>query len=132
MGALKDVVVIVLVVVGLGFSLSGVVGILRMPDLYTRIQCSSKTVTMGALPALVALVVGEGPITSYGSRALVIGFLLLVVNPMSSHALARAAYKAGIPMWKGAAVDQVAGNDQASEKGTSRPGTAEQKRHRAK
>jgi multicomponent Na+:H+ antiporter subunit G len=132
MGGLKDVAVIVLVVVGLGFSLSGVVGILRMPDLYTRIQCSSKTVTMGALPALVALVVGEGPISSYGSRALVIAFLLLVVNPMSSHALARAAFKAGIPMWKGAAVDQVAGDVQASEKGTSRPGTAEPRRRRAK
>lgn len=132
MGGLKDVAVIVLVVVGLGFSLSGVVGILRMPDLYTRIQCSSKTVTMGALPALVALVVGEGPISSYGSRALVIAFLLLVVNPMSSHALARAAFKAGIPMWKGAAVDQVAGDVQALEKGTSRPGTAEPRRRRAK
>jgi multicomponent Na+:H+ antiporter subunit G len=131
-GGLKDLAVIILVVVGLGFSLSGVVGILRMPDLYTRIQCSSKTVTMGALPALVAVVVGEGPITSYGSRALIIAFLLLVVNPMSSHALARAAYKAGIPMWKGAAVDQDAANDQASEKGTSRPGTAEPRRHRAK
>lgn len=99
--------VVALVAVGFFFTLSGVVGILRMPDLYTRIQCSSKTITMGALPALAAVVVGEGPVSPYGSRALLVAFLLLVVNPLSSHALARAAYKTGVPMWKGAVMDQV-------------------------
>jgi len=111
----KTAVFIVLCVVGLGFSLSGAVGILRMPDLYTRIQCSSKTVTMGALPALVGLVVGEGVVSSYASRALIVAVLLLVVNPAASHALARAAYKAGVPMWPGAV------RDEAAER-TSKPG----------
>ncbi|HEX3796009.1 MAG TPA: monovalent cation/H(+) antiporter subunit G [Acidimicrobiales bacterium] len=105
---MTESIVIALLVTGLAFSLSGVVGILRMPDLYTRIQCSSKTITMGALPTLVALVVAEGPISVFGSRALIVAFLLVVVNPLSSHALARAAYKAGIPMWEGAVVDEPA------------------------
>lgn len=104
---MREAVVIALAVVGLAFSLSGAVGVLRMPDLYTRIQCSSKTITMGALPVLVALVVAEGPISPYGGRALVVAFLLLVVNPAASHALTRAAYKAGIPQWSGAVRDQV-------------------------
>jgi multicomponent Na+:H+ antiporter subunit G len=82
------------------------VGILRMPDVYSRIQCSSKTVTMGALPVLIALVVGQGPISSYGSRALLVAVLLLIVNPAASHALVRAAYKAGVPMWPGAVTDE--------------------------
>ncbi|MGH9098985.1 MAG: monovalent cation/H(+) antiporter subunit G [Acidimicrobiales bacterium] len=107
MGA-REVAVLVLGVLGAAFSLSGVIGIVRMPDLYTRLQCSSKTITMGALPALVAVVVGEGPISVYGSRALIIAVLLLVANPVASHSLARAAYKSGVPMWEGAAVDQVA------------------------
>jgi multicomponent Na+:H+ antiporter subunit G len=99
---------IALVVIGLFFALTGTIGILRMPDVYTRIQCSSKTITMGALPMLIALVVAEGPMTTYGSRALIIAALLLVVNPAASHALARAAYKTGVPMWRGAAVDEPA------------------------
>ena len=78
-----------------------------MPDVYCRIQCSSKTITMGALPALIALVVGEGPFTTYGSRALIVAVLILVVNPAASHALARAAYKAGVPMWQGAVRDRA-------------------------
>ena len=104
---MKTVVFLVLASIGLAFSLSGAVGILRMPDLYSRIQCSSKTVTMGALPALVALVVGEGIDSPYASRALLVAVLLLVVNPAASHALARAAYKAGVPMWQGAVRDEV-------------------------
>ena len=105
---MRTAIVIVLACVGLGFSLSGAVGILRMPDLYSRIQCSSKTITMGALPVLIALIVGEGLLSSYTSRALLIGFLLLLLNPASSHALARAAYKAGVPMWNGAVRDEAA------------------------
>ena len=98
--------VIVGAAVGFVFSLSGVVGILRMPDVYCRIQCSSKTITMGALPVLLALVIGEGPFSAYGGRALLVGGLLLIVNPAASHALARAAYKVGVPMWSGAVEDQ--------------------------
>ncbi len=100
------IVVAVLAGIGLLFSLSGAVGILRMPDVYCRIQCSSKTITMGALPALVALVIGEGPVTAYGSRALIVAALLLIVSPTASHALARAAYRSGVPMWVGAVRDE--------------------------
>ena len=103
---MRDAIVIALAVIGLAFTLSGAVVILRMPDVYSRIQCSSKTVTMGALPMLIALVVAEGPVSSYGSRALLVAALLLIVNPAASHALARAAYKSGVPMWPGAVTDE--------------------------
>lgn len=98
---------LVLIVVGLFFSLSGAVGILRMPDVYTRLQCSSKNVTMGALPMLAAVVVAKGPVSPYGSRAVLVAVLVLVFNPMAAHALARAAYRTGVPMWSGSVVDQA-------------------------
>jgi multicomponent Na+:H+ antiporter subunit G len=101
------VIVAVPAAIGLAFSLSGALGILRMPDLYSRIQCSSKTITMGAIPALIALVAGEGIVSSYAARALVVGFLLLVINPAASHALSRAAYRSGVPMWPGAVRDEA-------------------------
>lgn len=104
---MKDVVVVVLALCGLFFSLSGAVGLVRMPDLYCRIQCSTKNVTMGALPLLLAVVVEKGVVSAFGSRALLVAFLLFVINPLSAHALARAAYRTGIPMWPGAVVDQA-------------------------
>ncbi|HEX3873028.1 MAG TPA: monovalent cation/H(+) antiporter subunit G [Solirubrobacteraceae bacterium] len=103
---MREALTIVLCALGLVFTLSGAVGILRMPDVYCRIQCSSKTITMGALPVLLGLVVAEGPFTAYGGRVLVVTVLLLIVNPAASHALARAAYKDGVPMWSGAVIDE--------------------------
>jgi multicomponent Na+:H+ antiporter subunit G len=96
-----------LAVIGLGFSLSGAVGILRMPDLYTRIQCSSKNVTMGTLPLLLAVVVDKGVVSTYGSRALLVAVLIFVINPMAAHALARAAYRTEVRMWRGSVADQA-------------------------
>jgi multicomponent Na+:H+ antiporter subunit G len=95
--------------IGVFFSFTGAFGMVRMPDVYTRIQCSSKTVTMGMLPTVVGLVVAEGPITQYGGRALFLAALVLLLNPAASHALARAAYKRGVPMWSGSVVDEPAG-----------------------
>jgi multicomponent Na+:H+ antiporter subunit G len=99
-------IVIALAALGFVFSLSGAVGIVRMPDVYCRIQCSSKTITMGALPVLIALVLAEGPISTFGNHVLFVSALLVVVNPAASHALARAAYKSGVPQWPGAVRDE--------------------------
>jgi multicomponent Na+:H+ antiporter subunit G len=109
--------------VGVFFSLSGAVGILRMPDLYTRIQCSSKAVTMGALPFLAAVAVARGVVSPFAARAGLVAVLTLVVNPAASHALARAAYKRGIPMWSGAVVDQAAELVAARRDGRDGPGS---------
>jgi multicomponent Na+:H+ antiporter subunit G len=101
----RTVVAAVLVLVGLWFSLSGAVGVLRMPDVYSRVQSATKAITMGALPVLLASVVATG-VTSYNtSRAVLIGLLIAIANPASSHALVRAAYRAGIPQWSGAVRD---------------------------
>jgi multicomponent Na+:H+ antiporter subunit G len=99
-------IVAVLVAISLAATVSGAVGVLRLPDVYLRIQASSKTVTLGALPLLLALVVTKGIDSPYASRALIIAVLLLVLNPLAAHALARAAYRAGVPMWHGSVADQ--------------------------
>jgi multicomponent Na+:H+ antiporter subunit G len=119
----KEIIVAVLAGVGVFFSLSGALGIVRMPDVYCRIQCSSKCVTMGALPALIALVVGEGAISAFGSRALVVAVLLLIMSPTSSHALARAAYRTGVPMWPGAVRDEPREAKEPGGRGDSSKGS---------
>jgi multicomponent Na+:H+ antiporter subunit G len=101
--------------IGVFFSFTGAIGMVRMPDLYTRIQCSSKTVTMGMLPTLIGLVIAVGPVTQYSGRALVAGALILLLNPAASHALSRAAYKRRLPMWAGAVVDEPADRPAAEE-----------------
>ncbi|GAA1560462.1 monovalent cation/H(+) antiporter subunit G [Kribbella hippodromi] len=92
--------------IGLFFSISGALGVVRMPDVYARIQCTSIVITMGAMPALLAVAVGKGFTSQYAVRALLVAFLLLTLNPAASHALGRAAYKTGIRQWSGAVADE--------------------------
>jgi multicomponent Na+:H+ antiporter subunit G len=73
---------------------------------YSRMQCTSKVITLGALPALLAVAVGKGIFSLYGVRALMVAFLVLILNPAASHALGRAAYKTGIRQWRGAVADE--------------------------
>ncbi len=83
-----------LMVVGSVFTFVAALGVLRLPDLYTRMHAASKAGTMGCgiLLLTVAIVALDSSVTL---RALV-GFLfLLLTAPVSAHLLARAAYKAG-------------------------------------
>lgn len=104
-----DVIILVLYLFGLFFNLSAVVGILRLPDLYCRLHASSKNTTLGSLLILFGLALrifqdGQAPAAI---KILLIAVFLLMVNPIGSHALARASYKYGIPLWNGSVVDQM-------------------------
>jgi multicomponent Na+:H+ antiporter subunit G len=103
-----DVIVFVLYALGLFFNLAGVVGIVRLPDLYCRLHSSSKNTTLGSLLIVLGLAlrqfaIGENPA---GIKILLIGAFLMIVTPIGSHALARAAYKFGVPLWEGTVIDQ--------------------------
>lgn len=83
-----------LLLIGAIFSLLAAIGILRLPDLYTRMHAASKAGTMGSGLMLVAIAV----VAFDGSvilRALVGVVFLLLTTPVSAHLLARAAYVAG-------------------------------------
>ena len=93
--------------VGLIFDLLGCVGLVRLPDVYTRLQAATKCVTLGTCLILigVCVCVGIGPI---GVKALVCMLFVLVTSPTAAHAIARAAYKSGIRMAEPVAVDRYA------------------------
>lgn len=83
-----------LLIVGAFFSLAAAIGILRLPDLYTRMHAASKAGTLGSGLAFVAIAV----IAMDGSVALraLAGFVFfLLTAPISAHLLAKAAYAAG-------------------------------------
>lgn len=84
----------VLLIIGALFSLLAVVGILRLPDLYTRMHAASKagTVGSGAVLVAIALVAFDGAVIL---RAIVGIVFFMLTAPISAHLLARAAYIAG-------------------------------------
>jgi multicomponent Na+:H+ antiporter subunit G len=88
---------------GTMFSILGVVGMVRLPDVYTRLHATGKVSVFGAVLVLVAAI-SLTPLSIW--KGLVLIILLMLSAPEVSHAIASAAYRAGIPM-KSAARDDL-------------------------
>lgn len=87
------------IILGLVFIFFGTLGIIRFPDIYTRLQTSSKCDAAGAIALLVGLMVREG-LGSLSLGILIILVFLLLTNPVASHAIARSAAIRGIKPWR--------------------------------
>ena len=84
----------ILCVIGAFFILVAAIGILRLPDLYTRMHAASKAGTLGSGVLLIAIAVFSQE-TDVGMRALAGIVFFLLTAPLSAHLLARAAYSVG-------------------------------------
>ena len=95
---IQTAVVIGLTAAAVFFTFVGAVGLLRLPDIYTRAHAASKADTLGAGFAVAAVAV------HFGVQLVVVKVLLLLVfiyitNPTASHAISRAAYLQDAPVW---------------------------------
>ena len=90
-------------------ALLAAVGVLRMPDVFTRMQASSKASTLG-LGCLLAGLAIRHPDVSFIVRAGTIGAFMLLTTAVAAHVIARAAALSGAPLWKETVVDERPGN----------------------
>jgi multicomponent Na+:H+ antiporter subunit G len=81
---------------GAGFALVGALGVIRFPDVYTRMHAASKAGTLGSGFCLVAVALSFGEV-DVATRAVVAVVFFMLTAPVSAHLLARAAFKAGYP-----------------------------------
>jgi multicomponent Na+:H+ antiporter subunit G len=104
-----------LLVTGSTLALLAGIGVLRMPDVFTRMQASTKASTLGLGCLLVALVIRH-PEVSFVMRASSIGAFMMLTTAVSAHVIARAAAMSGVPLWKGTLVDErPVGNSDARD-----------------
>lgn len=94
------VVSAILLLVGSGFALIGSIGIVRMPDVFTRLHAAGITDTLGAAGVLLGLALKAGFSLLLVKLLLMLAFLLLL-NPTACHALARAALHGLRRPWMG-------------------------------
>jgi multicomponent Na+:H+ antiporter subunit G len=95
-----------LVVLGAGFGLVAAIGVLRLPDLYTRLHAASKAGATGAGAIFLAVAI-ESLDGAVILRALLGIVFLLLSTPVSAHLLARAAYRGGEAPDPGTTVDDL-------------------------
>jgi multicomponent Na+:H+ antiporter subunit G len=102
-----EVLVSGLLLFGLFFLLTGTLGLLRLRDVYSRMHATTKSTTLGVAGVLLAalLYLRFLGVSSGLKESLILGFLFLTA-PVGAHMIARAAYRAGVPLWHGGVVDE--------------------------
>jgi len=97
MNLLAQLAALFFLITGTLFSIIGIAGFLRMPDIYTRLHASGKVSVFGAVFLLIAAAILT-PLEAW--KGLLLIFFVLWASPSVSHSIASAAYKTGIPMKK--------------------------------
>ena len=94
-----DILSIVFMVTGLFFLIVAAIGVIRLPDVFSRSHAVSLTDSLGAFLMLVGIALHEG-LGKNMLRVLVVMALLWILNPVITHATIRAALRSGLKPWK--------------------------------
>ena len=95
---MNKIIAYIFIIVGLGFDFFGCLGLVRLPDVYNRLQASTKCVTLGTCSILFGLFLFKG-FTAVGIKTLLCILFIILTTPVSAHALARGAHKSGVKLW---------------------------------
>jgi multicomponent Na+:H+ antiporter subunit G len=106
---MNDVVAAVLLLIGASFLLLAGVGLLRMPDVFSRMQAATKASTLGVACIMVAVAVHFNDL-GITMRALAASVFFLLTAPVTAHLVGRASYFLGVPLWEGTVLDELRGH----------------------
>lgn len=80
------------------FFIASAVGMMRLPDFYTRIHASGNSETLGCMLSFIGLMIYEGA-TLTSLKMAIVFIVVFLANPIGSHILSKAAYKSGHKIW---------------------------------
>jgi multicomponent Na+:H+ antiporter subunit G len=96
---IADLAIAALLLAALFFHAVAALGVLRMPDFYTRMHAVSAAETLGVLFTLAALIVYAG-LSLVTVKLVFLAVFLFLANPTSTHAIGRAALRVGLSPWR--------------------------------
>lgn len=112
---MTDTIGIILICIGITFDFLGVLGLVRLPDVYNRLQAATKCVTFGSVGILLGVIVMQG-FTSFGFKALIGIVFIFLASPTAAHAVARAAHRSRIPLARVSVVDKYEEDKELKDK----------------
>ena len=101
---MNEIIGIIFFGIGVVFNLFGCIGLVRLPDIYNRLQASTKCVTFGTIFILFGALIYCG-FTSLGIKALLCLIFILLTSPTAAHAISRGAHQSGVSLWKKSVID---------------------------
>ena len=103
---MSEIIIAGMLVIGAFFMFVAGLGIIRMPDLFMRMSCSTKAGTIGIGVALLSLALYFADISVAARAGATIAFVFLTA-PVSSHRIGRIAYLVGVPLWSKTIKDEL-------------------------
>jgi len=104
---MTDIIGYILIIIGILFDIFGCIGLVRFPDVYNRLQASTKCVTLGTILLLIGVAVISG-FGSISAKAIICAVFILITSPTAAHAIAKGAYASGVKLWENSIVDKYA------------------------
>lgn len=105
---MNEIISDVLMLIGSATLLLAALGVVRMPDVFMRMQAASKASTLGIACTLLALAF-HFPGVSINIRVVAAIAFFFLTAPVTAHLIGRAAYFLGVPLWKGTVIDELRG-----------------------
>ena len=102
---MSDTIGLTIISVGVLFDIIGCIGLVRLPDVYNRLQAATKCVTAGTCLILMGSLITLGSVSTAAKGLICIAFIL-ITSPTAAHALARAAHRSGVKLWDRSVVDR--------------------------
>lgn len=103
---MNEIIVSIMLLSGATFMILAAVGIVRLPDLPTRMHSSTKAGAMGAILIMGGVAVYFADSVVF-ARALAIVVFILITTPIAAHVIGRAGYFVGVPLWSGTIKDEL-------------------------
>jgi len=107
-----------LIYIGVAFDFLGVLGLVRLPDVYNRLQAATKCVTFGSVGILLGIFLMQG-FSSFGVKALIGIVFIFLASPTAAHVISRAAHRSKIPLAKISVIDRYEEDKELKEDGSS-------------
>lgn len=104
---MSEIVALTIISIGVFFDVFGCIGLVRLPDVYNRLQAATKCVTVGTCFILAGSLVWLGSVPGTIKGVICIAFIL-ITSPTAAHALARAAHRSGVKLCEQSVVDEYA------------------------
>lgn len=102
-------IIVLLLIVGVLFTVVTVIGINRFPDVFSRLHAASKSATLGVLSILLAIFLYFWLIEGHFNSRIILGIAFLFITaPIGGHLVGRAAYMSGVKLWKGSVRNDLA------------------------
>ncbi|MBO8126089.1 MAG: Na+/H+ antiporter subunit G [Firmicutes bacterium] len=94
--SLSELLTSFFILFGLFFVLTGSIGLIRFPDVYTRLHAPTKSATLGVFGILIASIIHQASHGFLGIKEILTTVFLFLTAPVGAHMIARAAYLTGV------------------------------------